>query len=184
MAGINTAPAAVLAFLILLLSGCGDSEFNNPGETREGRPDQESWGATIILTKEGAKQAVVQAGHLEKYNERQYIALDDSVTVDFFDPDEVHTSLLISRRAEIDEKTDFMTAIGNVVVKSDSGVVLYTDTLHWNSDLELIYTDDPVMITTELQDTLYGIGFESDASLEHWKVEQPSGVTERGRDGK
>jgi len=61
-------------------------------------------------------------------------------------------------------------------------VTLYTDTIDWNSELELIYTDDPVMLTTAKKDTLYGIGFESDASLEHWIVQQPSGVTERGQD--
>jgi len=72
--------------------------------------------------------------------------------------------------------------MGNVVVVSDSGVTLYTDTLDWNSELELIYTDNPVMITTEHSDTLYGTGFESDAGLDHWKVIKPTGVTDRGQD--
>ena len=62
-------------------------------------------------------------------------------------------------------------------------MTLYTDTLMWNSDEELIYTDDPIMLTTEKNDTLYGIGFESDVSMHHWKILQPSGVTERAKDG-
>ena len=48
----------------------------------------------------------------------------------------------------------------------------------------MIYTDDSVMITTEKQDTLYGIGFESDVQMEHWKILRPSGVTNRGDDEK
>ena len=93
-----------------------------------------------------------------------------------------HTTNLISQIAEVDERTNFMTAIGNVIVVSDSGVTLYTDTLMWNSEKELIYTDDPIILTTEKNDTLYGIGFESDVSMDHWKILQPSGVTQRAKD--
>ena len=127
-------------------------------------------------------RALVKSGHLEKFNDRQYILLDKDVDVDFFDDFEQHTTNLKSQIAEVDERTNFMTAIGDVIVVSDSGVTLYTDTLMWNSEKELIYTDDPIMLTTEKNDTLYGIGFESDVSMDHWKILQPSGVTERAKD--
>ena len=127
-------------------------------------------------------RALVKSGHLEKFNDRQYILLDKDVNVDFFDDLEQHTTNLKSQIAEVDERTNFMTAIGDVIVVSDSGVTLYTDTLMWNSEEELIYTDDPIMLTTEKNDTLYGIGFESDVSMDHWKILQPSGVTERAKD--
>ena len=128
-------------------------------------------------------RALVKSGHLEKFNDRQYILLDKDVDVDFFDDFEQHTTNLKSQIAEVDERTNFMTAIGDVIVVSDSGVTLYTDTLMWNSEEELIYTDDPIMLTTEKNDTLYGIGFESDVSMDHWKILEPSGVTERAKDG-
>ena len=127
-------------------------------------------------------RALVKSGHLEKFNDRQYILLDKDVDVDFFDDLEQHTTNLKSQIAEVDERTNFMTAIGDVIVVSDSGVTLYTDTLMWNSEEELIYTDDPIMLTTEKNDTLYGIGFESDVSMDHWKILQPSGVTDRAKD--
>jgi LPS export ABC transporter protein LptC len=127
-------------------------------------------------------RALVKSGHLEKFNDRQYILLDKDVDVDFFDDLEQHTTNLKSQIAEVDERTNFMTAIGNVIVVSDSGVTLYTDTLMWNSEEELIYTDDPIMLTTEKNDTLFGIGFESDVSMNHWKILQPSGVMERAKD--
>ena len=37
-------------------------------------------------------------------------------------------------------------------------------------------TINPVMITTEENDTLYGVGFESDSDLKNWKILKPSGV--------
>jgi len=84
---------------------------------------------------------------------------------------------LKSALAEIEEASDFMRAMKNVVVVSDSGVTLYTDTLVWDSKEELIYTEVNVMLTTEEGDTLYGIGFESDIALENWRILKPSGVT-------
>ncbi len=166
----------------LIFVGCRSANTQLPNETREGRPDQESWGVEITLTDEGIKRAVVVADHLEKYNERQFIMLENNVVVDFYDNTESHTSRLTAERAEIEEQSNFMRAMGQVVVVSDSGVTLYTDTLAWDNELELIYTDDSVMVTTELQDTLYGVGFESDVRLEYWKITQPSGVTDRGEE--
>ena len=69
-----------------------------------------------------------------------------------------------------------LIAIGNVVVLSDSGVTLYTDTLSWDNVKEKVFTDDRVMFITEQKDTLYGIGFESDIELNNWKILKPTGV--------
>ena len=174
-------PAFFLLIILVSLS-CSTSNSNGTGEKRDGRPDQESWGVTISMTDAGLQRAIVQAGHLEKFNDRLYILLDQKVGVDFFDLEEKHTSRLTSQLAEVDEKSNFMRAIQNVVVKSESGVTLYTDTLSWDHSLEMIYTDSPVIITTEEEDTLYGIGFESDVQMNHWKILHPSGVTNRSNE--
>lgn len=173
-----------LLFTGLFFTACSSPGSVPQGESREGRPDQESWGVTIFLTNEGLQRAVVRSGHLEKYSEKQYILLDQGVEADFYNTKEVHTTKLVSQKAEVDENSNFMTAIQEVIVESDSGVTLFTDTLEWNSELEMIYTDDSIMLTTENRDTLYGVGFESDVSLDHWKILNPSGVTQRGRDEK
>ncbi len=157
--------------------GCTGRDESSVSQTREGLPDQESWKVTITLTDAGVTRAIIRAGHLEKYDNRQFILLDDHVDADFFDELENHTTNLKSALAEIEEVSDFMRAMKNVVVVSDSGVTLYTDTLVWDSKEELIYTEVNVMLTTEEGDTLYGIGFESDIALENWRILKPSGVT-------
>lgn len=169
--------STILVIVYIVLNACSEPRLKEEGLKRSGLPDQESWNVTITLTDEGIRRAVVKAGHLEKYNQRQFIQLDENVVVDFFDSQEKHTSNLVSEIAQIDEKTNFMTAIDNVVVVSDSGVTLYTDTLSWDNRKELVFTDDSVMVHTEENDTLYGVGFESDVSLQYWKILQPSGVT-------
>ena len=143
-------------------------------------PDQESWGVNIILTDQGIIRAKVRSGHLEKYNEKEFIMLDNSVIVDFYDDKEQHTSVLNSNKAEVDQKSNDMKAIGNVVAISDSGITLFSETLIWDSKEERLHTKDKIMITTLESDTLYGVGFESDSDLKNWKIINPSGVT--GRD--
>ena len=166
----------IISIFLVFIIGCEVSEVKRSGQSREGRPDAESWNAIITLTNQGLKRAVIRAGHLEKYNERQYIFLNEKVDADFFNDEEVYTTNLKSQIAEIDEDEDFLTAIGNVVVLSDSGVTLFTHTLSWDNLKEKVFTDDRVIFITEEQDTLYGIGFESDVELNNWKILKPTGV--------
>ena len=143
----------------------------------EGFADQESWGVTIFMTHEGRMRAKVSSGHLEKHNEKEFIILDSIVVVDFFDSEENHTSTLYSDKSEINEKSNDMLAVGNVIAKSDSGITLFTEKLQWIAENEKLFTRDSIMITTLDRDTLYGIGFESNSDLENWRIINPSGVT-------
>jgi len=172
----------IVPIVLLFLMSCSNRNENKTTMTREGLPDQESWNVVITLTDNGIKRSVVRSGHLEKFDKKEFILLDQQVNADFFDKMEKHTTNLKSSIAEIEEGSDFMRAMNQVIVVSDSGVTLYTDTLVWDSKEELIYTEDNVMITTENGDTLYGIGFESDISLENWRILKPSGVTEKNEE--
>ncbi len=163
-------------FVLIFQFACQSNELQRSGETRQGRPDAESWDAVITLTNKGAKRGVIRSGHLEKYNDNEFILLDQNVDADFFNEEEVFTTNLKSLVAEIDEEEDFLVAIGNVVVVTDSGVTLFTDTLSWDNQKEKVFTSDSVIFITEKKDTLYGIGFESDIELNNWKILQPTGV--------
>ena len=163
-------------FVLIFQFACQSNEIQRSGETRQGRPDAESWDAVITLTNKGAKRGVIRSGHLEKYNDNEFILLDQNVDADFFNEEEVFTTNLKSLVAEIDEEEDFLVAIGNVVVVTDSGVTLFTDTLSWDNQKEKVFTSDSVIFITEKKDTLYGIGFESDVELNNWKILQPTGV--------
>lgn len=78
----------------------------------------------------------------------------------------------------MDEQKNNLVALKNVVVISDSGVTLYTEKLEWNQKQEKILSDTLVTIITA-QDTMRGIGLESDAQLTNWKIFKPAGVTDR-----
>ena len=164
--------------LIILVTGCTTQSDTDEVLTDKVYPDQESWDSQIILTKEGVKRAVINSKHLRKFGNRSEILMDEGVDVDFFDIYESHLSHLKSQNAKVNERTNDLFAKGNVVVVSDSGVTLYTEELYWDHKKEKIVTDLAMMLVTD-QDTLYGIGFESDSDLENWIINKPTGVTDR-----
>tara|TARA_B000000557_G_scaffold196616_1_gene161946 strand:+ start:89 stop:616 length:528 start_codon:yes stop_codon:yes gene_type:complete len=166
----------IFFFALFLVFSCSE-ERKSDLPSSDGLPDQESWGVTIIMTHEGLIRAKVNSGHLKKFNEKEYIILDENVVVDFFDLQENHTSTLFSDKSEINEKSNNMLAIGNVIAKSDSGITLFTERLQWIAEDEKLFTKDSIMITTLNKDTLFGKGFESNADLENWRILNPSGVT-------
>jgi LPS export ABC transporter protein LptC len=169
---------SILGFFLILFS-CERNEEESLG-SRLSLPDQESWSVKILLTKAGNLRAQITSGHLEKYNEKEFILLDKDVTVDFFDNNENRSSVITSDRAEVDQVSNDMKAIGNVIAIADSGITLYSQSLTYNSKKEKLYTKESIMITTFDADTLYGVGFESDSDLKNWHILSPSGVTDRG----
>ena len=76
---------AFFILITLVSPTCSTSNSNGTGEKRDDRPDQESWGVTISMTDAGLQRAIVQAGHLEKFNDRLYILLDQKVGPFVFD---------------------------------------------------------------------------------------------------
>jgi len=164
--------------LILVLFRCTDFS-ETEAEVKDVRmPRHESWNSTITLSKQGKNTAIVKAGYLAKYSDNKTTYLSDTVHVDFFDEEGNASSHLKSISAEVDEGKNNLIAQKNVVVISDSGVTLYTDKLEWDQQKEKILSDTLVTIITD-QDTIHGIGLESDAELTNWKIYEPVGVTER-----
>ena len=148
--------------IFFILSSCETIE-EEMLKSRLGLPDQESWNVKILLTNEGKLRAQITSGHLEKYNEKEFIMLKNDVKVDFFDNNENHSSVITSDKAEVDQVSNDMKAIGNVIAIADSGITLYSKTLTYNSKKEKLFTKESIMITTYDADTLYGVGFESDS---------------------
>lgn len=141
-------------------------------------PSQESWNTTILINSVGKKAVQARAAYSAHYDDPKEILFVGEVQLDFFDQDGEHSSTMSADTGRIDDRRHLFTATGNVFVVSDSGMTLATSLLYWNENKELIFTDQPIILTTE-SDTLNGIGFESDANLENWTITQPTGVTYR-----
>ena len=151
------------------IKGVSDFDENEIGNPR------------IVISRENVLLVKATSNSLVK-NQESNAVLQGLVKADFFNEEEIYTTNLKSTVAEIEEERDYLIAIGNVVVLSDSGVTLYTDTLSWDNVKEKVFTDDRVVFITEEKDTLYGIGFESDIELNNWKILKPTGVFHEDED--
>ena len=171
----------ILIFLLPVLLGCqGSGVAKQRGQSKDMFPDQESWISEVVISKEGRRVAQANSLRMIKYDHQNLAHLLGEVAVDFYNGEGRHVSRLFADSADVYFLTNNLSAFGNVSVISDSGFVLKTATLTWRNEYDMISTDDSVMFASPHFDTLYGIGFESDVDLTHWKIYRPSGVTGRG----
>ncbi len=137
-------------------------------------PQQESWNSRIVLSDSGVVRAVIDAGYLEVPEGSQQTHMSDGVVVHFYDQNGVQTSVLTSKEAIVDESSDNLEAIGDVLVVSSDSTKLRTQHLYWDNKRQLVHTPEFVRITSPTE-TLQGHGFESDQNLQHYKVFHPTG---------
>lgn len=140
--------------------------------------DHEIMNPKIIISNTTSKIIEANAHYLKKNNDDDAILYGD-VKTHFFNDKNEHISILTADTAKINENNNNFNAIGNVIVISDSGLTLKTNQLIWDHQYKLVISNDSVEFTTKEKDTLFGVGFESDMDLSHWKILKPSGVTSR-----
>ena len=160
------------------LMACQEPSVVKERGSKDNLPDQASWESTIIISRDGRLVAVAQSDSMVMYAQRPD-TLRGNVKVEFYNRLGQHISHLDADSAVVDMTVNNLSAFGHVVFRSDSGLVLFTSTLLWDDQYEMVTTTDTVTFTTPDSDTLYGVGFESDVDLTHWKIYQPWGVTER-----
>ena len=137
--------------------------------------DQLSTNVEITLTKKGNVTAKIKSEVLKKNNQSLQLELFDNVNVDLFDENYQQKSLIKSQSAMVNEKENKIKAYGSVVVISNDGKILMTDSLTWDNNSDKIYTDANLEFITSDSDTLYGTGFKSNIDLTNWNILQPRG---------
>ena len=159
--------------LILFFASCSKNEVINNVE--KDVHDQLSTNVEITLTKKGNITAKIKSEILKKNNQSLQLELYDNVNVDLFDEDFQHKSLIKSQSAMVNEKENRIKAYGSVIVISDDGKILMTDSLTWDNNSDKIFTDANLKFVTSDTDTLYGTGFKSNIDLTDWNILQPRG---------
>jgi LPS export ABC transporter protein LptC len=163
-----------LIFISLFFSiSCSKNDFTDNFE--KDIHDQLSTNVEITLTKKGNVTAKIKSEVLKKNNQSLQLELFDNVNVDLFDENFQQKSLIKSQSAMVNEKENKIKAYGSVVVISDDGKILMTDSLTWDNNSDKIYTDSNLEFITSDSDTLYGTGFKSNIDLTNWNILQPRG---------
>ncbi|MBK7980366.1 MAG: LPS export ABC transporter periplasmic protein LptC [Ignavibacteriae bacterium] len=161
---------SIIIVLIISLS-CGETKLKpkiDNSINSEEIPDQESRNAKITFTENGKLKAVLFADIIKVLGDKNEKYLE-SVKVDFYDDEEHKSSQLTSKRGRVDDITQDMYAIENVIAKSDSGVTLTTEELIWRNKTKKIMTDKFVKIISS-KEIIEGYGFESDQNLRNYTI--------------
>lgn len=132
-------------------------------------PQQESWNSHIVLSDSGLIRATIDAGYLRVFEGSQQTQMSEGVVVHFFNVQGEQTSVLTSKEAIVDETTDNLEAIGNVLVVSPDSTKLRTEHLYWDNQKQLVHTPEFVQIVSP-KEKLQGHGFESDQNLQHYRI--------------
>ena len=136
----------IWSFTIVLFILCGCEEKIRPSVVamnQNDMPSQESWNSIVTFTDSGKVKAILWSGHIASYSAKQFTILSESIHVDFFNEFEQHTSLLTARRGRVNDRTQDFAAYENVIVISDSGTTLRTDSLFWDNATRKIRTGLP-----------------------------------------
>jgi len=160
------------AACIFIYVGCSENKVKpviNPNLNVSEIPAQESWDAKVIFSDSGKTTAILYAGHLRVFNERQETLLDSGVQVDFYNPQQIVTTTLTSEKGKVDDATKNLYAMDSVVAVSDSGVTIKTDELMWRNSDRKIVSDKFVTILTS-KEKIQGYGFESNQNLTNYVI--------------
>jgi len=174
---LKYSPSFIL-FSLVFFYGCKSENrqvYNNANIHQA--PDQEIWNARIMFTKDERVTSILKARRLNIYEKEGLTIADSSFQLDMFNEAGVHSSVLTADSGVV-KGEDSLMAYGNVVVISDSGVVLETEVLFWDKIRGGVRSDTDVILTTET-DTLYGDGLIADEGLANWEIFNPRGQTTR-----
>ena len=165
----------ILIILAVVLIGC-EGKVSPPLSTLNPQelPSQESWNTQVVFSDSGITRAVLHAGHVRRYDKTLLTLMDSGVKVDFYNTLGLHTSVLTSQRAQVDDKTNDMIAEGNVVVVSDSGTTVTTEKMYWDNKNRKVHSDLFVRVVSPTE-IIQGVGFEADQNLSNYTIYKTSG---------
>ncbi|MEO6695539.1 MAG: LPS export ABC transporter periplasmic protein LptC [Ignavibacteria bacterium] len=163
-----------IVFLISLNS-CDDKFKPTPTNLLgEDSPSQESWNSKVVFSDSGNIKAILNAGHISIFTNKAYTLIDSGAIVDFY-REGIKVSTLQGEKGKIDDRTKDIEIFDSVIVVNNEGSELRTQKLLWNNKTQKVSSDVFVRIKTP-NETIEGIGFESDQNLKNYKIYKVSGT--------
>lgn len=170
--------AVLLSGTAILLYGCeNDIEKIKAFSSPENLPLQEAKNFETLFTDSGEVRFFLKAPRLLRYETdgKPYIEFPEGIELIKYDSDQNIISSITSDYAKQYVNEDRWEAKNNVVATNLSGDTLKTEHLIWEEKNEKIYTEEFVKIIRPDQ-IITGIGFQSDQTLENWRIKNPKGT--------
>lgn len=148
--------------------GCQKDSGSNMERPQTEAPDQEVGDFSLTESVEGTKKWTLWAEWAAIFNEKAKVHAK-IVRIDFFREDGTKFSELKADSGILSQNTNDMEARGDVVVTTEEGITLETQSLRWLNAAQQIVSEDFVKIT-QGRDVLTGVGLVSDPSLSEFEI--------------
>ena len=173
LAGLYRAPrlwgcfACILCALFML--GCEEIEEPKPW-IRVERPQMLFTDTTLLDSYDkGVLNWRLKTAYLERWADKEVVTVRP-VFVDIYDSVGERVAFLRADSGSLDMKFTYVYAYGHVYALTPKGASVRADSLLWNKKDNLVKTASYVRVVSEDGDVLQGVGFESDAKLDNWKI--------------
>lgn len=156
-------------FVILTIVSCSKTEYPRDKEAATNSVDASFDDATIILSRDGKQEAVVDAKHIDRWEMKDSTEAS-TVKIVLYDSLGIGRSTLTAKRGLLREKSAKFAMFGDVVGVSKDSTILNTQSLFWNPDSKKITTDDYVEIRRKNGDLIKGWGMIADRDLRNIEI--------------
>lgn len=171
--------AVLISGAAILFFGCEKNNiekikaFSSP----ENLPLQEATNFETLFTDSGEVRFSLKAPKLFRYETdgQPFVEFPEGIELEKYDENQNIISSITAEYAKQFPNEDKWEAKNNVVATNLDGDTLKTEHLIWEERTEKIYTEEFVKIIRPDQ-IITGIGFESDQTLENWRIKNPKGT--------
>mgnify|MGYP003921001347 FL=1 len=152
-------------FLLFIFLGCEEETLKENFEKHLPRITLENF--TLIETSEGKKKWNLSAVSAYVYEE---VINVDSVKIKFYNEQENEYAWLKGNEGQLNIKNHNIIVRDSVVLITEDSTELYTDSLFWQNDLQIIITDARVKIIKKDSTVIEGNGLKTTPDLQKIEI--------------
>ena len=153
----------------MLFLGCEEIEEPKPW-IRVERPQMLFTDTTLLDSYDkGVLNWRLKTAYLERWADKEIVTVRP-VFVDIYDSIGERVAFLRADSGSLDMTFTYVYAYGHVYALTPKGASVRADSLLWNKKDNLVRTASYVRVVSEDGDVLQGVGFESDAQFDNWKI--------------
>jgi len=129
-----------------------------------------------VFNDSGKVQLILRAPLMETYSndDSPYTEFNKGILAVFYDGKKDSAGYAIAKYARFTDKKKLWELRDSVILVNETNDRLETEQLFWDQEKDLIYTDRFVKIVN-VDQTIFGTGFESDIRLTKRRIKNPSG---------
>jgi len=164
---------------MLLLSACENDlkKIQEISATDVSTPVEKYTDVDIIYSDSAKVKFRIRAPLLLQYTgAKPYNEMPKGVNVTLFDANLNQIGTLTADYAIQRESEKTIQCERNVVARNEKGETFKSDELIWDQDSKQMHSSKLVQITMANGDIMNGKGFQSDQTLNHWTIDQSTGI--------